>query len=73
MKETPFIKYDEDGDDAQSFFHRSVKETSIIIYDDDGFVYLEKGLHRFFKITSNFWYCSVLSYCEPMFNIVKIR
>ena len=29
MNETSIINYDEDYDDDRSFFHRSVKETSI--------------------------------------------
>ena len=38
MKATSIIKYDVDddnGDDDRSFFHRYVKDTSIINYDDD--------------------------------------
>ena len=35
MNETSIINYDEDYDDDRSFFHRSVKETSSIKYDDD--------------------------------------
>ena len=41
MKDTSFIKYDDDGDDDDDddikggVFHRPVKETSFIKYDDD--------------------------------------
>jgi len=46
---TSIAKYDED--DVRSFFHRFVKETSIIKYDDDDDDY-RSSFHRYVKETS---------------------
>ena len=49
MTRTSIAKYDDD--DVRSFFHRFVKETSIIKYDDDDDDY-RSSFHRYVKETS---------------------
>ena len=49
MTRTSIAKYDDD--DVRSFFHRFVKETSIINYDDDDDDY-RSSFHRYVKETS---------------------
>ena len=48
MTRTSIAKYDDD--DVRSFFHRFVKETSIIKYDDDDDY--RSSFHRYVKETS---------------------
>ena len=49
MTGTSIAKYDDDG--VRRFFHRFVKETSIIKYDDDDDDY-RSSFHRYVKETS---------------------
>ena len=49
MTRTSIAIYDDD--DVRSFFHRFVKETSIIKYDDDDDDY-RSSFHRYVKETS---------------------
>ena len=47
---TSFTKYDDD--DVRSFFHKFVKETSIIKYDDDDDDDYRSSFHKYVKETS---------------------